>query len=387
MNDVEMGERVAVMLRERAADITDRPAPAFDGRAPVELDPAASERPRAWLAVAAVVAVLVGVGVVALVLQDDGDRVDTGPVDDPPTVPSTLRVVGPVVPLNIAVRQRQASSYAHGSLAVLEVTDAAGARIGELYVAPPFRLYDPDAEPGSVGSDMVTGFLDVEVPPGEYTISVWQYPCLAEGCPQELPAEALDADRVDECTGDVTAVRNEGGSLTVVFTPGEGCNYVGPTREEDFQAGQDLLQRQIENGWVPYGGRPAMPDFVVPRPQGAWIPAGFDGDLGCERPPEIPDPVGMQCIRDAPEGELIGYHISNLGFVPLDRLEEFDINQAYLDFQGCSPLLDETCELRQQLAFLESLVTNEDLSPEQRELHEREIEELERQIAELEAGD
>jgi hypothetical protein len=385
---MEFEQRVAVMLRERADDIPDRPAPELSSaRAPVEIAPAASERSRAWL-VAAVVAVLASAGGVALLLRDDDQRVETGPIDTPSTAATSPAPDDPGVQLDITVRQRQSSTHAQGSLAVMEITDAAGARVGDLQVAPAFRLYDPEAEPGSTGSDMVTSFLDdhFEIRPGQYTISVWQYLCSEEGCPDELPADVLDADRVDECTGELAVTEDEGASLMMVFTPGHGCDYVGAAREEDLQAADELLQRQIANGWVPYGGRPAMPNYVVPFFRDAWIPAGLGGDPACKRPPEIPDPVNMQCIRDAPDGNLIGYHIGQLGYVPLDRLDEFDINQAYVDYQGCSPLLDETCEVRQRLESMRQMLDRGDLDAEQRELFERQVEELEQQLAELEAG-
>jgi hypothetical protein len=153
-----------------------------------------------------------------------------------------------------------------------------------------------------------------------------------------------------------------------------------------MQAADDLLQRQIEDGWVPYGGRPAMPDFVVPPPREAWIAAALGGAASCGRPPSIPAEVQLQCVHDAPDGTIIGYHISNVGFVPLDRVEDLDLDAAYERVFGCNPLLEPTCRERYRLENFRQMLADPELTADERRLLEHEIDQLEREIERLEAS-
>ena len=51
-------------------------------------------------------------------------------------------------------------------------------------------------------------------------------------------------------------------------------------------------------------------------------------------------------IYDSPDGNLIGYQLTSLGFVPLDRINEIDPAQARIDKYGCDPNAADMAEAK-----------------------------------------
>ncbi len=121
-------------------------------------------------------------------------------------------------------------------------------------------------------------------------------------------------------------------SMTASPTP----TGTGPTPEE-LQAADELLAQQQANGWVPYGGGSAIPGGSA---QEGWVRYQKLEDMA----PTFDDSgnvVGRHLERfpvyDAPNGAIIGYHYSGVGFVPLDQLETFDATAARIEMWGCDP--------------------------------------------------
>lgn len=103
-----------------------------------------------------------------------------------------------------------------------------------------------------------------------------------------------------------------------------------PTQEE-IEAANRRLDEQIASGWLPYSGVSAIKGKPN-APEGSWwpadaVPAGDDG--------RIP-------IYNNPDGDVIGYYFSNLGFVALDDLDGFDARTERIQTFGCDTL-ESTC--------------------------------------------
>ncbi|MFN8040098.1 MAG: SGNH/GDSL hydrolase family protein [Acidimicrobiales bacterium] len=87
--------------------------------------------------------------------------------------------------------------------------------------------------------------------------------------------------------------------------------------------------------WVPYGGDDALhPGVVVPQAQG-WAHSGD--------PASTP---GRTPIYDRPDGSVVGYAYSQLGFVPLAEDPTFDAHAERVRRFGCDAFADPSCHPR-----------------------------------------
>lgn len=104
------------------------------------------------------------------------------------------------------------------------------------------------------------------------------------------------------------------------------------------EEGDALLQQQMAAGWVPYGGVSAVQGVEVPA--GAWVKF--------EALPKSESVDGRIPVYDAPDGQVIGYAYSNLGFVPKEIAEsgQFDAAQARIAKFGCDIKTDQECRSR-----------------------------------------
>jgi len=121
--------------------------------------------------------------------------------------------------------------------------------------------------------------------------------------------------------------------VTVAAPPSQtGADRAQPTPEE-IEAANRRLDEQIASGWLPYSGASAI-EGKSSAPEGSWWPAGAipSGDDG-----RIP-------IFDEPDGEVIGYYFSNLGFIALDDLDGFDARAERIKTYGCDTLESECAE-------------------------------------------
>jgi len=107
------------------------------------------------------------------------------------------------------------------------------------------------------------------------------------------------------------------------------------------QEADELLKQQMAAGWVPYAGAPAAGDAPPPL---AWQPysanpRSADVETG---------PNGGQPVYDAPNGNVVGYHYTNLGYVSKAHAEsgQFDPAQARIAKFGCDPQGDPACRDR-----------------------------------------
>lgn len=104
--------------------------------------------------------------------------------------------------------------------------------------------------------------------------------------------------------------------------------------------GDALLKQQMAAGWVPYGAAPAMDGVTVPNP--AWVRYEAHPD------PKNASPEGKLAVYDAPNGNLVGYNYSNLGYVPKGVADngQFDATQARIAKFGCDIKNDQECMRR-----------------------------------------
>lgn len=152
------------------------------------------------------------------------------------------------------------------------------------------------------------------------------------------PALQVDlADDVDPTTWAEGLDEEPGVHEVVVRAEQHGaCEDEGPISPEELDDAWDELKRQEATGWVPYSGRAAIPGLAPPSD--AWVPAGVEPR--CERPASLDEGTQHMCVFDAPSGTVVGYHISNLGFVPVDRIGSFDVGRQLVDRYGCDPRAD-----------------------------------------------
>lgn len=216
------------------------------------------------------------------------------------------------------------------------------------------------------------------------------YVCPSDGCPVGEPTQDVRAaERADLCEVEVAldtplgylneyGELHEGENVVAVSTPAQGCDYIGPPTDDHDEAATDLLMHQVADGWVPYGGEPALEGAVWPSSvDEAWVRPGLLEDPGCSRPSGIGATVDFQCVYAEAEGEIIGYHFSVLGYVPVDRIDEFDPDRAFVELWGCSPEQDPTCQARHNLEQARAQLSSDDLTPEQRVNLEQVVAQLE----------
>lgn len=120
-----------------------------------------------------------------------------------------------------------------------------------------------------------------------------------------------------------------------------------PTAEENARA-DALWEEQFASGWVPYRNS----DMETGEEVTGWIPVhltdGGGPDLEAmqsEAPPSEMAGSGM-AIYDSPNGNVIGYQLTSLGFVPLERINEVDGARARIDEYGCDPNAADMAEAK-----------------------------------------
>lgn len=137
---------------------------------------------------------------------------------------------------------------------------------------------------------------------------------------------------------------DEAGRVVIVDQPTStttdptGPTGAEPTPEEIKAAEEGLAvyRQQEANGWVPYGSASAIPGG--PHIEGWRRPT--EGDMVTDFD-DAGNVVGRHLERfpvyDKPDGAVIGYHYSGVGFVPLDQVEAFDPSAARVEVWGCDP--------------------------------------------------
>ena len=146
--------------------------------------------------------------------------------------------------------------------------------------------------------------------------------------------------------------------LVVLRAPGAGVNVgAGPdgpastalppapssvgTSATTTPPGSDLaaaaIEQQIASGWVRYSAREAL----SPEDGGDLV----DGYLKWGEPVVEP---GKAKVYDRPNGVVVGYAYSQLGFVPLDQDAGFDAAALRAQRFGCDPFTDSTCAQRRR---------------------------------------
>lgn len=144
--------------------------------------------------------------------------------------------------------------------------------------------------------------------------------------------------------------------LVVLRAPGAGVNVgAGPdgqastalppapssvgTSATTTPPGSDLaaaaIEQQIATGWVPYSAR----DALGPEDGGDSV----KGYLKWGEPVVEP---GKAKVYDRPNGVVVGYAYSQLGFVPLEQDAGFNAAALRAQRLGCDPVTDSTCAQR-----------------------------------------
>lgn len=89
------------------------------------------------------------------------------------------------------------------------------------------------------------------------------------------------------------------------------------------------------DGFVRYDGWSAVPGIAPP--QGAWVKLSHDlKDIGYAS--------NRRDVYDQPNGQVIGYHYPNLGFVSASMAANFDDKAARVRMWGCDIELDQQCK-------------------------------------------
>ena len=143
------------------------------------------------------------------------------------TIPEPVTTTEPAPPPTVLppprlfVTQIQtACCYIEGSIGLMEILAADGARVGPITGA--------GEASGDVDS-LHSSWDVVELPPGAYTVSVWQLPGIGPGPSREYTdweASAAAGDqRPDLCTMTITLERGDLAELRAVWAPGQGCAF------------------------------------------------------------------------------------------------------------------------------------------------------------------
>lgn len=91
------------------------------------------------------------------------------------------------------------------------------------------------------------------------------------------------------------------------------------------------------DGYVRYDGWSALPG--VAPPQGAWVHLSHQAsDIGFAS--------NRRDVYDQPNGQVIGYHYPNLGYVSVSAAASFDDKAARIRMWGCDIELDQQCKQR-----------------------------------------
>jgi hypothetical protein len=97
----------------------------------------------------------------------------------------------------------------------------------------------------------------------------------------------------------------------------------------------DVIQRQIASGWQPYAGD----DVLHPAAPGASKPQGYlKMSDSASTPGKLP-------VYDNPNGKVIGFAYSQLGFVSLADDAAFDAHAERTSRFGCDQFVDNTCRI------------------------------------------
>jgi len=114
-----------------------------------------------------------------------------------------------------------------------------------------------------------------------------------------------------------------------------------PTPSE-IAAADAALKEQMAAGWVPFGGAPSLDGSSVPSP--AWVKWDPHPD------PKDVSVDGRIAVYDHPNGNVVGYSYSGLGYVSKATVDAgmFDPAQARIAKFGCDPHTNDAC--REQLS-------------------------------------
>jgi len=105
------------------------------------------------------------------------------------------------------------------------------------------------------------------------------------------------------------------------------------------------LNAQIEAGWIPFSGSPALPG--IDAPPELWMAVNGDVSMQFLRAlGEGTDLVGAAPLYDRPHGSLVGYHIPSFGYIPIERIPDIDTAAERIAVFGCDPLAEDN-EARQ----------------------------------------
>ncbi len=333
---------------------------------PAGRSPAPPRRRPTWMAAAALI-VVAAVALVAWgVTRDDESTVVTAPeVVEAPPAP------GPPALLTVGVNLQQPWPSTNEPRLSLVITDAAGDPVGEPLLAGAPAVYDSGAEPGSFGNDLVTRFPEMTLPGGDYRLEVQVAAC-ADGCGDGAPEPTY------VCRGDLH-LEAPGASTFFRIRSGlgatEACQGPASFSEEWVDAAGALFDRLKSTGWVPYDGDEVIAGF--PTPDDAWVPYGFGAQPGCDRPATLGAEVELLCVFDAPAGNVIGYAVSNLGFVPTELIGAIDVDGELVDRFGCNPQQEDGCIQRWLAEQHRVELERTDLSDDERRAIESELADLE----------
>jgi len=306
---IEDVDDIAVMLRRRAFDIPDDLEPPW----PPALVDTATEQDRQlnrhWIAAAAALCL-----VVVLVGRVAGTTEEQAP--STPSAVTSTSASAPAIPVAIGVRHQEPSAHPNGFVASATIADGTGTVIVDEMRAPRATRFDEDAEADSAGDVLRSDFPPIALSSGTYALTVTLWRCNDNACTPPVAGASCAASFT------VTETQNR---FVVEASSGGRCTLSPSPSPSEMQAADDKLRHQQARGWVPYAGDPAWPEVIVPP---AWTPAGLGSHANCTRPPQIDPLISFSCIYAEPNGQLIGYHLSNTGYVPKDLLNAAEVNRA-----------------------------------------------------------
>lgn len=139
----------------------------------------------------------------------------------------------------------------------------------------------------------------------------------------------------------LVAERSGGGGTSITAASPSG-DHTSPSAIASYGDGEGeaeaVFDEQAKSGWVPYNGRAAVRGIELP--ESMWLK--WDEDAF---PPVAVNDVGRADVYDAPNGSIIGYTYSALGFVPREIADDpaFDITTLYNEMYGCDVRQDGRC--------------------------------------------
>jgi hypothetical protein len=138
------------------------------------------------------------------------------------------------------------------------------------------------------------------------------------------------------------------GGLRSESAPADNPNSSIPIPSAEERARADALwEEQFASGWVPYRNS----DIETGEEVKGWARVHLTDTGGPDLEAQAAEgPPGMagsgMAIYDSPNGNIIGYQLTSLGFVPLGRINEVNGAQARIDEYGCDPNAADMAEAK-----------------------------------------